>query len=84
MAHNTYELEVRAVCPIHVGLTDFYQVTVRSEALIQVEKILEFFTTFRETQIYQEDLTAKAAVALGAQVQTVGLHSGVKVTCVAP
>lgn len=84
MAHNTYELEVRAVCPIHVGLIDFYQVTVRSESLIQVEKILEFFTTFQDKQIYQEDLTSRAAVALGAQVQTVGIHSGVKVTCVAP
>jgi hypothetical protein len=72
------------MCPIHADLIDVYQVTIRTSALIQVETILDFFEPFAAQQIYQEDLAAKAAVALGAQVEIVGMHSGVRVRSVAP
>lgn len=81
---NTYELDVRAVCPVVDGERDLYHVTVRSQHLIEVEKILVFFATYAERKVFQEELTLRASTHLGAEVQTVGIHSGVKVTCVCP
>ncbi len=81
---NIYQLEVRAVCPIHENLTDVYAVTVRSAATIQVEKILEWFKQYESKQIFQEALTQESAVGLGAHVETVGIHAGVTVTSIAP
>lgn len=81
---NVYQLEVRARCPIHAELTDMYSVTIRTNALITVEVILDFFRQYKQKQIFQELLTQEAAVGLGAHVETVGIHAGVKVTCTAP
>jgi hypothetical protein len=81
---NTYELEIRAACPMHDGLIDCYKVTVSSESMITVETILEFFERWTTEKIFQENLTRRAAAALGAQVELVGVHSGVMVRSVAP
>lgn len=81
---NTYEFEVRAMCPVHEHLIDCYQVTVRTAALIKVETILEVFKRYEGQRVWQETMTAEAAVALGAQVETVGMHGGVKVRSIAP
>lgn len=81
---HTYELTVRAMCPIHAELIDTYQVTIRTDATIKVETILDWFQKYETQQILQEDMTKEAAVGLGAAVETVGWHGGVKVTCVAP
>jgi len=81
---NTYTLEVRAACPVHDGEKDLYHVTVTSQALIEVELIIAFFDRFKTQKIFQEELTCKAATALGARVETIGIHSGVTVHCVAP
>jgi hypothetical protein len=84
MSRNAYELEIRAACPVHDGLIDIYRVIVRSENIIPIEKIVAFFESFSAVKIYQEELTAKAATALGAQVELIGIHSGVTVRSVAP
>lgn len=82
---NTYEIEVRAQCPVNATDTDRYEFTITSESMIQVESIIDFFTTNAgHAEIFQEELTRRAAVTLGAQVRSVGWHSGVKVTCEAP
>lgn len=81
---NTYQLEVRAKCPVYPDLIDVYAVTVRSPAMIPVERILEVFKPYETKQVFQETLTQEAASALGATVQVVGMHTGVKVTCIAP
>lgn len=82
---NRYEIEVRAQCPVNPTDTDLYQFTIESGALIEVERITEFFEAHAgEKNIFQEALTQKCAVTLGAQVTSVGWHSGVKVTCIAP
>lgn len=81
---NTYELEVRAVCPVVDGERDLYHVTIRSQSIIEVERINAFFKEYAERKIFQEELTAKAATHLGAHVQLIGVHSGVRVTSVAP
>jgi hypothetical protein len=82
---NTYEVEVRAQCPVNPSDTDCYAFTIQSESLIEVEKIVAFFAdNARLKNIFQEALTQKCAVTLGAKVVSVGWHSGVKVTCEAP
>lgn len=81
---NTYELQLRAMCPIHKELTDVYSVVIRSDATVKVETILDFVKKYESAQILQEDLTQEISVGLGVHVETVGFHSGVKVTCVAP
>ena len=80
-----YEVEVRAQCPVNPADTDLYAFTIRSEHLIEVEKVVEFFRSNAGAQkVFQEVLTQNCAVALGAHVTSVGYHSGVKVTCEAP
>ncbi len=80
-----YELEVRAQCPVNPSDTDLYAFAIESEALIEVEKITGFFAANAGTkQQFQEALTQMCAVTLGAKVTSVGVHSGVRVTCVAP
>lgn len=82
---NTYEIEVRAQCPVNPSDVDLYQFTIESETIIEVEQIARFFNEHAgDTQVFQEDLTRKAAVTLGARVKSTGIHSGIKVTCVAP
>lgn len=82
---NTYEIEVRAQCPVNQTDTDLYAFTIESESLIEVEKITAFFAKEAGAErVFQEALTNKCAVTLGAKVRSVGYHSGVKVTCDAP
>ena len=82
---NTYQIEVRAQCPVNPSDTDLYAFTIESESLIEVEKIVEFFKSNAGAKnVFQEALTQKCAVTLGAKVTSVGWHSGVQVTCAAP
>ena len=82
---NTYEVEVRAQCPVNPSDVDLYQFTIESEMIIEVERINMFLTEHAgDTEVYQESLTQKCAVTLGARVKSVGVHSGIKVTCYAP
>lgn len=82
---NTYQLQVRAQCPVNPTDTDLYDFTIESDSLIEVEKIIAFFAeTAGKQQVFQEALTQAASVALGARVVSVGTHSNVRVTCACP
>lgn len=82
---NTYEIQVRAQCPVNPSDTDLYAFTIRSETIIEVEKIAAFFeANAGQKNIFQEALTQKCAVTLGAHVRSEGWHSGIKVVCEAP
>jgi hypothetical protein len=82
---NTYEVQVRAQCPVMPDDTDLYQFTIESESIIEVEKIVAFVKdNAGKREVFQETLTNQCAVALGAKVTSVGWHSGIKVTCHAP
>ena len=77
-----YEYQVRAQCPCNPLDTDVYQFTIESESIILVEKIAAFFDEHaKEKNVFQEDLTQKCCVTLGARVTSVGWHHGIKVTC---
>lgn len=82
---NTYRIQVRAQCPVNEADTDLYDFVIVSEALIEVERIVKFFSEHAGTKaVFQESLTQSCAVSLGAQVTSTGIHSGVHVTCEAP
>ncbi len=82
---NTYEYKVRAQCPVNPNDRDVYQFTIYSRSIIEVERIVEFFNRHAgDKEVFQEALTQKCAVTLGANVRSEGIHSGVKVICVAP
>lgn len=82
---NLYEFEVRAQCPVNPTDVDLYSFTVESQEIIEVERIDAFMREHAgEVNVFQEDLTRKAAVTLGAKVTSVGYHGRFKVTCVAP
>lgn len=80
-----YEVEVRAQCPVNPADTDVYQFSIEAWSLIEVERITGFFQkSAGNAEVFQEALTQQCAVTLGAKVTSIGWHSGVKVTCVAP
>jgi len=81
---NIYRFECRAICPVHADLIDVYQVEVRSASTVPVETILDHFKQYETTQIFQEEMTKKAATVLGCSVSTKGMHSGVEVISYAP
>ena len=82
---TTYEIEVRAQCPVNPTDTDLYQFTIQSDTIIEVERIVEFFKrNAGSAEVFQEELTRQCAVTLGARCKSVGWHSGIKVTCIAP
>lgn len=73
-----YELEAVCACPVDKA-PDYYRVTVRAGRCIPVEDILKAVKAGADEQ-YQEAFTEALSRALGAEVQTVGFHSGVKAT----
>lgn len=80
----TYEITVRAICPIHL-VDDVYEVTVESRSTIYVERLLAFAKTLESTKQTQEDITVTLARKFpGTTIRSVGYHSGVKATVVAP
>ncbi len=82
---NRYEVEVRAQCPVVPDDTDLYQFIIESESIIEVEKINAFIRDHAGTKnVFQESLTNKCAVMLGARVTSIGWHGGVKIICTAP
>lgn len=76
----SYELTVNALCPAD-DKPDTYETTVRANQTIPVEAILAAAAKYRGQKLFQEDLTADLARTLGAEVETVGWHSGVRVVC---
>lgn len=82
---NTYQLDVRAQCPVNPADTDLYAFTIEADTIIEVEKIAAFFKNHAgQKNVFQETLTQQCAVMLGARVTSVGYHSGIKTTSVAP
>jgi hypothetical protein len=82
---TTYEIEVRAQCPVNPSDTDLYSFQITSQSIIEEESIVRFFAEHAgHRTVFQETLTQQCAVALGAHVRSVGTHSGVLVTCCAP
>lgn len=77
---NIYKLTHTATCP-NGNLEDYYEITISSSKIIQVEDILLALSNAPK-EIYQEELTDYIRSKLPAKISTVGYHHGVEITCV--
>jgi len=78
-----YETRIVAQCPVDGG-ADVYEATFESDDTIRCEEILAAIGKLATERVYQEAITASLARDLRCKVTTVGYHSGVKTTVVAP
>lgn len=76
-----HRLTMSARCPMN-DLRDTYEVVFLVTELVPVEKILHICAGFLDNRIYQEDLTQALANIFHCEVETIGIHSGVKTTVV--
>jgi hypothetical protein len=76
---NIYEITHRAACP-NGKLIDTYQIKIASHNTIIVEDLIELLKDAPK-QIYQEDLADYLRAKLGAKVEVIGWHYGIKITC---
>lgn len=74
-----YQFEAICRCPAD-HKPDVYTVTVRTDRTIPVEQIIAAAKALSETEMFQEQFTVELHRALAAQVETFGIHSGVKTT----
>lgn len=66
------------------GGPDIYEAVFESDDTIRCEDILNEIGKFATEKAFQEAITANLARRLRCKVTTVGYHSGVKTTVVAP
>ena len=77
-----HTLSVLARCPVNES-RDVYETTFRLDKLVKVETLIEQCRGFQDKKLFQEELTELLAQAFGCEVETRGIHSGVKTVCVA-
>lgn len=78
-----YEVTIQAACPVD-DAGDVYACVIESPAFVKVEDIIEAVEQYKKEKRYQEEITADLARHLRCRVTTVGFHSGIKTTVVAP
>lgn len=78
-----YETRIVAACPVD-SKPDVYDATFESDDTIRCEDILNAIGKFATEKAYQESITSDLARELRCKVTTVGYHSGVKTTVIAP
>ena len=77
---NIYETTHRAACP-NGKLIDTYEIKVTSHDTLIAEDLMEILASAPK-QIFQEDLADHLRARLGAKVEVVGWHYGIKITCI--
>lgn len=77
---NTYETTHRAACP-NGKLIDTYEIKITSHDTLIVENLMEILANSPK-QIFQEDLADYLRAKIGAKVEIVGWHYGIKITCI--
>lgn len=78
-----YATTIICACPLDDG-RDTYQAEFESPSIIKVEDIIAAISVLVEAKAFQEDITESLARNLGCKVTTIGMHSGVLTTVVAP
>lgn len=78
-----YETKIVAACPMDGG-PDVYDAVFESDDTIRCEDIANEIGKFATEKAYQESITADLARRLRCKVTTIGYHSGIKTTVVAP
>ena len=55
-----HKTSMQAKCP-NGGHLNKYEITIKVPSFVEVEKLLDIVRTYRETEIFQEDLTKDVA-----------------------
>lgn len=66
-----------AKCPVN-NLQDVYEVTLRMDKVMPVERILGHIGGFVGVKLFQEEITQSLADTFECEVESVGVHSNVK------
>ena len=77
---NIYETTHRAACP-NGKLIDTYEIKITSHNTLIVEELMDILANSPK-QIFQEDLADYLRAKIGAKVEVVGWHYGIKITCI--
>jgi len=77
---NIYETHHHSQCP-NGNLLDTYEIKIISHRVIMVETINETLKSLKDC-IYQEDLANVLRSKLGAEIEVIGWHHGVKITSI--
>jgi len=77
---NIYETTHRAACP-NGKLIDTYQIKIISHNTIIVEDLIELLKDAPK-QMYQEYLADYIRANVGAKIEIIGWHYGIKITCI--
>ena len=77
---NTYETTHRATYP-NGKLIDTYEIKITSHNTLIVEELMDILANSPK-QIFQEDLADYIRAKIGAKVEIVGWHYGIKITCI--
>lgn len=78
-----YETRLVAACPVD-DRPDVYEMLFESAETIQVEDIIAELSPYMGRKVFQEDITSELARKLKCKVTSVGWHSGIKTTVIAP
>lgn len=78
---NHYEFEVIAKCP-NGALLDRYDCILSSGRVISAESINAFAQRVKSQKLFQEDLADAIRNEFQARVILIGMHYGVKITCI--
>jgi len=76
-----HEVEFSRKCPVN-DAWDHYEARFETKSLLKVEDILAAIDALPE-KAFQEEITQKLAAKLGCRVTTIGMHSGIRTTCIA-
>jgi hypothetical protein len=77
---NIYELSHTAECP-NGNLRDAYDIKITSSTTLMAERLLEILHE-APNPIYQEDFATYLRSKIGAKIEVVGCHHGIKITSV--
>ncbi len=77
---NKYEFTIVARCPNNEDF-DHYTVSIETEKMIMCEELAVLSNSYKQTKIFQEDLTEYLASLYNCKVTLSGYHCGhIKVT----
>ncbi len=80
--NNTYTLHIQAQCPIDDAVDTYKCIIQCAGFMMEVEKILEHTSKYKNVKIFQEKLSKKLSLHFNSKVTLIGLHSGVTIESV--
>jgi hypothetical protein len=78
---TTMDIVVRTQCPVDGDMISLSVTVYVGEAQLMVETLLDIIRRLVAMPTLQEDFTRSLALELSLPVKTVGVHSGVTITC---